>query len=120
MGPLGLYGHESSIGFGVYDRLPENLEHIPGMLSENICYGTSNPLEAIVLMILLYSDQEVLGSKNSLTTTVRLTGALENFLDPNHHLFGIAMGKHTIKDHMCVVCMCLEFLSEEQVQYWKD
>lgn len=61
IGPLGLYGHESSIGLGVYDRLPENLEHIPGMLSESISYGTSNPVESIVLMILLYSDQEALG-----------------------------------------------------------
>ena len=25
IGPLGIYGHESSIGLGIYDRLPENI-----------------------------------------------------------------------------------------------
>ena len=64
------------------------------MLSESVCYGTSNPIEAIVFMILLYSDQEALSLTNNSTTALRLTGGLENFLDPNHHLFGIAMGKH--------------------------
>ena len=90
------------------------------MLSESISYGSSNPIEAIILMILLYSDQEALNLKTNSSATLRLTGALENFLDPNHHLFGIAMGKHKLQDHMCVACMCLEFLSEDQVQYWKD
>jgi hypothetical protein len=66
------------------------------MLSESISYGSSNPIEAIIMMILLYSDQEALGLKNNSSTSIRLTGALENFLDPNHHLFGIAMGKHKL------------------------
>ena len=64
------------------------------MLSESISYGSSNPIEAIILMILLYSDQEALNLKTNSSATLRLTGALENFLDSNHHLFGIAMGKH--------------------------
>jgi hypothetical protein len=66
------------------------------MLSESISYGSSNHIEAIVMMILLYSDQEALSLKNNSSTSIRLTGGLENFLDPNHHLFGIAMGKHKL------------------------
>lgn len=66
------------------------------MLCENICYGSSNSIEAIILMILLYSDQEAQNPKNDSTKTLRLTGGLENFLDPNHHLFGISMGKHKV------------------------
>ncbi len=85
------------------------------MLSENICYGSSHPIESIVLMILLYSEHEAL-SKN---TTAKLTGALENFLDHNHHLFAIAVGKHKDEEFMAVACMCLEFLSRDQVSYWK-
>ena len=56
IGPLGLYGHDSSIGLDIYDRLRNNSNLTPGMLSENIGYGSSHPIESIVLSILLYSE----------------------------------------------------------------
>ena len=112
IGPLGLYGHDSSIGLDIYDRLPNNSNLTPGMLSENIGYGSSHPIESIVLSILLYSEKEALSKAMS---PAKLTGALENFLDPNHHLFGIAVGKHKEEGFMTVACMCLEFLSQDQV-----
>ncbi len=45
IGTKGLYGHSSSIGLGLYDRLPDLEGRIPGLLTENLSYGSSHPCE---------------------------------------------------------------------------
>jgi uncharacterized protein YkwD len=106
IGPKGLYGHSSSIGLGLYDRLPDLEGRVPGLLAENLSYGSSHPCEQIILMILLYPEQEQPKPKN-------LTGALENLIDPNHQLFGIAIGKHADSGYLTTAVMCKEFLTED-------
>jgi uncharacterized protein YkwD len=106
IGPKGLYGHSSTIGLGLYDRLPDLEGRVPGLLTENLSYGSSHPCEQVVLMILLYPEQEQPKPKN-------LTGALENLIDPNHKLFGIANGKHADSGYLTAAVMCKEFLTED-------
>ena len=58
LGPKGLYGHSSTLGLGLYDRLPlEEMEgRVPGMLNECLSYGSSHPCEQIILMILMQGE----------------------------------------------------------------
>jgi hypothetical protein len=106
LGPKGLYGHSSTLGLGLYDRLPDLEGKVPGLLTETLSYGSPHPCEQIILMILMYAEQE-----NPKPQT--LTGALENLLDPNHQIFGIANGRHADQGYMTCAVKCKEFLSED-------
>lgn len=52
IGPKGLYGHSSSLGLGMIDRIRMYTDRIPGMLVENVNFGSLNPLESIILMLI--------------------------------------------------------------------
>jgi len=78
IGPQGLYGHASSWGLSVFDRIRNYLpDQAPGMLAECLGYGSSNSIEALIL--LLIDD----GDPNSRTQRSHL-------LDPNHKIVGYA------------------------------
>jgi hypothetical protein len=36
----------------MFDRVKFYSEQVPGMLAENVCFGSLNPIEAIVLMLI--------------------------------------------------------------------
>jgi uncharacterized protein YkwD len=52
IGILGLYGHSSSLGLTMFDRLRCYSEKEAGMLTENVCFGSMHPLEVVVLMLI--------------------------------------------------------------------
>ena len=82
IGPLGFYGHSSSIGLTMFDRIRMYMDHnVPGMLAENVCYGTLNPLEAIILMLIDDGDPKERKMR-------------ENLLDPIHRYVGFATNRH--------------------------
>ena len=58
LGQLGLYGHTSSRGMNMYDRIRNYTNEVPGMLAENVGFGSQNPLEAVILMLIDDGDQE--------------------------------------------------------------
>lgn len=76
----GGYGHEGSSGLNMFDRLKSYTELVPGMLAENVLYGTQNPIEAIMLMLIDDGDE--------------MKKMRENLIDPTHKMFGMATGKH--------------------------
>jgi uncharacterized protein YkwD len=45
IGPLGLYGHSSSLGLSMFDRVRNYTTKEPGILAENVAYGSMNPFE---------------------------------------------------------------------------
>jgi hypothetical protein len=51
------------------------------MLAENVSYGTLDPLEAFVLMMIDDGDPKDRKMRS-------------NFMDPTHHYFGLALAKH--------------------------
>ena len=52
LGPLGLYGHSSSLGLSMFDRFRNYSSLEPGMLAENACFGTTHATEALILMLI--------------------------------------------------------------------
>jgi uncharacterized protein YkwD len=58
IGTSGIYGNYSSGGLNIYDRLKSYTQLIPGMLAENVSYGTVLPIEAIILMLVDDGDRD--------------------------------------------------------------
>lgn len=81
IGPLGLYGHSSSLGLTMFDRFRNYSELEPGMLAENVCFGTTIATEAIIMM--LVDDGDPSDRKMR-----------ENLLDATHKYIGFSTGKH--------------------------
>ena len=55
----------------------------PCMLTENIIYGSMNPIECLILMLIDDGDSEHRKMR-------------ENLLDPSHRFLGFATGKHKV------------------------
>ena len=81
IGSQGFYGHSSSMGLSTLDRVRSYNTNVPGMLGENIAYSTSNPIEAIILMLIDDGDNR--------HRTMR-----SHVLDPTHRMIGMASGPH--------------------------
>jgi hypothetical protein len=54
---------------------------VPDMLAENVVFGTKNPVETFILMIINDSDPD----------ERKMRG---NLLDPSHKRIGFAVGNH--------------------------
>ena len=103
IGPKGLA--QSSTGLSIYDRLNGYPDIVPGMLSEVVGFGTQNPTEALILMMLINNDNSAHGDD--------FTKTLDNFLNPIHKQFGFALAKHASDlGYVAVIPMCLEFLTK--------
>jgi len=63
------------------DRVKNYNANVPGMLGENIAYSTSNPVEAVVLMLIDDGDY--------INRTMR-----SHVLDPSHRMIGMSSGWH--------------------------
>ena len=87
----------------MYDRLRCYTDKVAGMLAENVCFGSSHPVESIILMLIDDGDP----------TDRKMR---ENLLDPSHKFVGLATGKHKLQVGMCTAMLCLEFLDMKEVQ----
>ena len=101
IGSSGLYGHESSLGLSIFDRIRNYTEKEPGMLAENVCFGSSSAFESVFLMLIDDGDDE---------RKMRL-----NIFDPSHKLFGMSVSRHKFQNGVAVAMMCLEFLEKWEV-----
>eukprot|EP00347_Sterkiella_histriomuscorum_P022639 403337718 len=107
IGPLGLYGHDSSLGLNMYDRIRCFSDKEPGMLAENVAFGSYQPLEALILMLI--DDGDIQDRKMR-----------ENLLDPAVRYIGFSTGKHKFQTGMCVAMLCFEFLDKNEVRYMHE
>lgn len=41
----------------MYDRIRSYTTKIPGMLAENVCFGSLNPVESLILMLIDDGDE---------------------------------------------------------------
>jgi uncharacterized protein YkwD len=57
MGTKGIFGHIGSTGLAMFDRLKPYTSLVPGMLAENVIFGTRNPIEALILMLINDGDK---------------------------------------------------------------
>lgn len=64
----------------MFDRLRNYTEKSPGMLAENVLFGTLNSIEAIILMLIDDNDKD--------------RKMRENLLDPSHKMFAMAFSYH--------------------------
>ncbi len=58
------------------------------------------------MMIILKTDEK---------EDIKSLKALDCFLDKNHQLFGMALGKHSSAGYILDLTMCLEFLTQTEV-----
>lgn len=98
IGPKGLQSSLSTNGLPIYERLKRYPTLVPSMLTELMSFGSQNPCEALILMILSDANN------------------LEALLNPIHQHFGFALARHKSDlGHFAVMPLCFEFLTQEQV-----
>ncbi|OMJ94081.1 hypothetical protein SteCoe_2855 [Stentor coeruleus] len=99
IGPKGIIGHNSSNGKEPIDRITDHCKW-SGALGENISYGQVDP-EDIVLSMLI--DDGVLARGQRL-----------NIMKRDHNYVGIALGKHTEYEVICVIIFAEEIKNDEE------
>lgn len=103
IGPLGLYGHSSSLGLTMFDRVSNYTEMIPGLLAECVSFGSLHPTESLILMLVDDGDP----SERKLR---------EHLLDPKHRYFGFAIGKHKFQHGIATAMMCMEWMDKRKLR----
>ncbi|OMJ75440.1 hypothetical protein SteCoe_25407 [Stentor coeruleus] len=99
IGPKGIIGHNSSNGKEPVDRITNHCKW-SGALGENISYGQADP-EDIVLSMLI--DDGVLARGQRL-----------NIMKRDHNYVGIAIGKHTEYEVICVIIFAEEIKNDDE------
>ena len=73
------------------------------MLAENVLFGTRNPIEALILMLINDGDQEFRKMR-------------DNLLDPAHRNFAMSVGNHKNQHGMVTAMLCLEYVDKYTVK----
>lgn len=95
MGPSGATGHTGYDDSHVGDRV-NRYGRWKGKVAENIAYGSEDPRE--IVMRLIIDDG------------VESRGHRKNIFDPEFHIVGVAMGYHDVFATMCVITFAADYL----------
>lgn len=99
IGPKGIIGHNSSNGKEPIDRITDHCKW-SGALGENISYGQADPEDIILTMLI---DDGVLARGQRL-----------NIMKRDHNYVGIALGKHSEYEVICVIIFAEEIKNDEE------
>ena len=89
IGPKGMATHDASNGLAFSDKIKKYCNCSYSMIAENIDFGSSNPLDILIALLV---DEGIPDR-----------GHRKNILEKNFKYIGISIGKHASYNFMCVI-----------------